>query len=131
MEDNIIQTEKGTLIINGGNAVNDCPIDWDEAKKWQENANKDSNGDWERPEWKWDCGFKLDYDGAILRISSRFYPPKTHYGKTWDGTVTVCIFDKEIKEQKFDCKTLNELKHEVEKYVLGLHTNLIELITRT
>lgn len=105
------------IIVNGGEPLNDCPTNWDKAKEWQDNANKDSEGGWERPEWKWDCGFKLDYDGPILRVSSRFYPPKSHYGETWDGTVSIFIFDRRIHEQKFDCKTLEDLKREVEGYV--------------
>ncbi len=120
MKSNIIETNKGTVIINGGNPLNDCPTNWDEAKKWQEDANKESSGNWEGPEWEWDCGFKLDYDGPILRISSRFYPPKTHYGKTWDGTVTVYCLDKEIEKKKFDCDTLDELRGQVKKYISGL-----------
>ena len=124
MENNIINTEKATLIINGGNNLKDCPTSYDEADKWAENANKDSNGSWERPEWSFDCGYKLDYDGAILRVTSRFYPPKTHYGETWDGTVTVCIFDKKVHKEKFDCKTLEELRQKVEEYVLGLRSKI-------
>lgn len=55
---------------------------------------------------------------------SRFYPPKSHYGKTWDGTFTVCIFDKEVHEEKFDCETLEQLKTKVEKYTEGLHSKI-------
>ena len=72
----------------------------------------------------WFSGFKLDFDGAILRVTSRFYPPKSHYGKTWDGTVTVWIFDKEVHEEKFDCETLEQLKTKVEKYTEGLRSKI-------
>jgi len=124
MEDNIIKTDKGTIIISGGNPLNDCPKDWEEAHKWEEYANAESEGDWERPEWSYDCGFKLDFDGAIMRVSSRFYPPKTHYGETWDGYVTLYIFDKEVSKEKFDCKTIEELKQKVEAYILGIRSKI-------
>ncbi|KKN79701.1 hypothetical protein LCGC14_0337230 [marine sediment metagenome] len=103
--------------MNGGNPLNDCPIDWDKAKEWQECANAKCEGD--SPEWSWDCGFKLDFDGPLLRVSSRFYPPKTHYGDTWDGNVTIYIFDKKVSTMAFDCKTLDELKIAVESYIMG------------
>jgi len=115
---------KTHLIINGGEPMNGCPTDWDEAKKWQDKANSESKGSWERPQWSWDCGFKLDYDGPIVRVSSRFYPPKSHYGETWDGDVTIFLFNKEIKSQHFDCKTLEELKIQVEKYIKKIKGNV-------
>lgn len=116
MENNIIKTESGTIIINGGNPINGCPKDWDEANKIQEqlNLNKEEHGE---PKWRFDCGFKLDYDGPLMKIGSRFYPPKTHYGATWDGTVSVYILNEEIEEKKFDCDTLEELEKQVNEYV--------------
>lgn len=119
MENNIIQTQDSTIIMNGGNPLPGCPNNWDEARDIENKLNegKDEFGE---PEWKFDCGFKLDFDGPVLRVSSRFYPPKTHYGDTWDGTVTVYLLDKEIEEKKFDCKTLEELKIQVEGYVKSL-----------
>lgn len=87
-----------TLIINGGNALPGCPESWEDARSWQDKANEDK-GDSE-PLWSFDCGFKLDFDGGILRVSSRFYPPKTHYGSTWDGTVTVSLILKYANTNK-------------------------------
>ena len=76
------------------------------------NRNKDT-----KPKWKFDCGFKLDFDGPIVSVSSRFYPPKTHYGPKWDGNVTINIFDIKIIKKEFKCNTLNDLKNEVENYI--------------
>jgi len=119
MSDNIIHHSAGVAILNGGDPLPGCPENWDEARKWQDSVNKanEENEDYDGPMWVFDCGFKLDFDGPILRISSRFYPPKTHYGSTWDGTVHVRIFDKEVESKKFDCATLDELKIKVEEYV--------------
>lgn len=128
MEDNIIKTQSETIIMNGGNGLKDCPTDWDKAREWEKNANggiEYEDYDQEiKPLWKWDCGFKLDYDGGLMSVSSRFYPPKSHYGETWDGTVTVFIFDKEVQEKKFDCESLEELKKAVEEYVNGLRSKI-------
>lgn len=109
----IIETPKATLIINGGNPLEGCPKSWDEANIWAAKANKDDG----TIQWRWDCGFKLDYDGEIVGVSSRFYPPTTHYGATWDGTVTITIMGKDWIKKEFDCNSLDELKEQVEKFI--------------
>jgi len=117
MEDNNIWKQgESTIIVNGGNPLEDCPTDWDKAREWIDEANEDKETE---VKWSFDCGFKLDYDGALLEVASRFYPPKTHSGDTWDGTVTIMLFGHDLIEKKFDCKTLEELKKEVENYVNG------------
>lgn len=90
---------------------------WDAAYKWQEEANK------EDPliKWSWDCGLKLDYDGDVCKISSRFYPPhksSAEYGK-YEGTISVSIGDWEenLHEHKIEAATLDELKELTEAYV--------------
>jgi len=110
---NIIKHDKGTVIINGGNPLQGCPPDWGWAKKWEDEVNEDL----EYVKWSFDCGFKLDFDGSLVTISSRFYPPTTHYGGSWDGTMTVFILGEEVHEKKFDCKTIDELRVEVESYL--------------
>jgi hypothetical protein len=90
---------------------------WDAAHKWQEQANKEDN----LIKWSWDCGLKLDYDGDVCRISSRFYPPhksSSEYGK-YHGTISVMIGDAEeyLHEHKVEADTLDELKKIVEEYV--------------
>ena len=91
-------------------------LNLDNAKDWQEKANEKKEI-FDEPKWSFDCGFKLDYDGGLLSIGSRFYPPKTHYGATWDGTVHVYLLDKTIEEKKFDCQTIDELQKQVDEYV--------------
>jgi hypothetical protein len=59
----------------------------------------------------------LDFDGPIISASSRFYPPKTHYGPTWDGDVTIYLFGDKISEKHFDCKTIDELNDAVNAYM--------------
>ncbi len=117
--ENIIKTGNGTMIMNGGNPLKGCPENWDDARAWETAQNKDKNDGYE-PIWSFDCGFKLDFDGPLLSVSSRFYPPKTHYGPKWDGTVSVLFLGKTIKKQEFECPTIDELKEQVEKYVAGL-----------
>lgn len=106
--------------MNGGNPLPGCPTDWDEAKAIEQNLNNGNDReDVDGPTWRFDCGFKLDYDGPLLSVSSRFYPPKTHYGATWDGTATVFLLNEIVGEKKFDSPTLEELKKQVEEYVGG------------
>ena len=105
----------GRIVINGGNPLKDCPTNWHVAKQWANDAN-DGAQDWERPVWSWDCGFKLDYDGPVLRFTSRFYPPKTHSGAKWDGPITILLMGDEIDERRFECETLEELRKQVSQF---------------
>lgn len=96
---------------------------FDVANKWAENNNDSSNN---KCEWSWDCGLKLDYDGTICSISSRFYPPhksSEEYGM-YHGNLTVYVFEEEVFEKKFEEKTLDQLKTSVEYYVAGLEERL-------
>ena len=104
------------MIFNGGDPLDDCPKSWDEARKWEDFANKGIDVDFE-PQWGFDCGYKLDYDGPILYACSRFYPPKTHYGPKWDGTVVIYLMAKTLTEKKFKCESLGSLKQEVSEYI--------------
>lgn len=90
---------------------------WEAAYKWQEQANEEDN----LIKWSWDCGLKLDYDGDICRISSRFYPPhksSAEYGK-YHGTINVMIGDaiEYIHKYEIEADTLDELKLLTETYV--------------
>lgn len=91
---------------------------WKAAYKWADDTNEEDSS----IQWSWDCGFKLDYDGSICSISSRFYPPhKSHedYGK-YSGAISVMINDECIKRHEIEADTLDELKLSVEKYVSGI-----------
>lgn len=90
---------------------------WKEAEIIQEamNAGKDKGED---PLWSWDCNYKLDYDGPLLYVSSRFYPPVAHYGSTsWDGSVDIYFGSNKIASKKFNVVTLVDLKDQVERFV--------------
>lgn len=114
-----------TLIDNGGEPLEGCPPDWDYAHVWEDFSNKDKNDT--EPSWRWDCGFKLDFDGALVTVCSGFYPPKEVYGPNWDGEVSIHVLGQTILEKKFEEKTLDELKVAVESYInnvgdkIGLH----------
>ena len=101
----------------------DCPKTFTEAHEWEDSSNGERK-EWEGPLWKFDCGYKLDYDGPLISIESRFFPPKTHYGGTWDGGLSVNLLGEEILKKKFDCPTLPALKKEVEEYIETLQAML-------
>lgn len=111
-----INVPGATIIINGGDPLPGCPKSWDEANKWQETANAKKD-EFEEPKWRFDCGFKLDFDGPLISINSRFYPPTEHYGPGWDGNVTFYRMGVQIYQKNFECETLEQLKKEVESYV--------------
>lgn len=121
---NVIKTGDKKIIFNGGDPLKDCPTSWDEANKWTEEKNKGREDSSREPNWNWDCGFKLDFDGAILSVSSRFYPPKSYYGDRWDGTITISLFGKEIFEKSFIEDTLEDLHKKVESFVYGLENKI-------
>lgn len=114
----------GRIIINGGDPIKDCPLNYDAADKWANEVNAEKH-EWSQPRWEWDCGFKLDFDGPVLRFSSRFYPPKTHYGDKWDGTITVIVLERVILEKKFECETLDELRSQVETFTKEYASELV------
>ena len=91
---------------------------WDAAYKWQQDANG-QNKNAGVVDWVWDCGLKLDYDGSLCSISSRFYPPhKSHedFGK-YSGIVCLVLGDFEIHEHSIEASTLDELQLKTENYV--------------
>lgn len=112
----IVNTQHGRIIINGGEPLAGCPTDANEAKAILDKLNEGKE-EFAEPMWSFDCGYKLNFDGGIVTVSSRFYPPKTHYGATWDGAVTIRVLNGEELKRKFDCPTVDQLKSEVEDYI--------------
>lgn len=134
MSENVYKSVNGTtVIVNGGNSLPGCPKDWDEANALQAKMNEGKGDEEEyrnQPRWRFDCGFKLDFDGPLLDVSSRFYPPKSHYGATWDGGVSITMFGQDIASKKFDCTTLEELRVQVEGYVKEIADKVTKAIKR-
>lgn len=121
----------GTLhIFNGGDPLGDCPTDWEKAKAWESSANE-GRDKYTQPIWSWDCGYKLDLDGPIVSVSSRFYPPKTHYGSKWDGWITVEVLGKATVEKKFECETLEELRRQAEAWIEEFASKLSKFLEAT
>ena len=91
-------------------------LNWDNANNWLLYANKGKEEFYE-PKWSWDCNFKLDFDGPIITVSSRFYPPTLQYGPGWDGKVAILFLGVSIMEKEFKCETIEELKRDVEAFL--------------
>jgi hypothetical protein len=96
---------------------------WQPAENWVDAQNDRETKS--NVEWRFDCGFKLDFDGDIMHVSSRFYPPhksSSDFGK-WHGNVTVVIGEYEIDDssnvlkKEFEASTLDELQRDVEVFV--------------
>lgn len=134
MEKNEFIASDGTTIVFGGGAnLPNAPESWEQFYKWVDEANKDKD-EYGEPYWGTDCHFKLDYDGPLVTVSSRFYPPAKYYGPTWDRSVTVYVGEKEIVRKKFDCPTMDELRTKVETYVkvvtVDVENELIEALKK-
>lgn len=94
----------------------DLELTWDNTYKWEKIANKGRSPF--EPAWKWDCNFKLDFDGSFLFVDGHFYPPIKHYGPGWDGKLRIILFDEIVLvEKSFEADTLEELRIKVEKFV--------------
>lgn len=85
---------------------------WKAAEQWEEKANKGKDEQDTPIKWRWDCNFKLDFDGELLSISSRFYPPHKQHDKTilWDGTISLMFGGEKVKEIKLKADTLEEIR---------------------
>lgn len=99
-------------------------MNWDDAQKWVDAANEGKGPEYSEPRWSWDCGFKLDYDGGLLRVSSRLYPVSENI---FDGSVSFCIGDDTIFNREFSGKHIDNIKEEVEKYVRAVTGNIKQL----
>jgi hypothetical protein len=128
----------GQVIFNGGNPIKDCPTDYAWADKWANEANQTASwapgskgiaDQWWCPVWSWDCGFKLDFDGPIVRFNSRFYPPKTHQGDKWSGSITVYVFSNQVHYQTFECETLDELQTNVEDFTKEFAKKITDVLS--
>ncbi len=117
------------IIVNGGSELpkSDCPKDWTEAEKIEQEFNKDKSKELE-PNWSFDCGFKLDFDGPVVNIISRFYPPKELYGPGWDGKLTLMLGGDDIELKEFQSPSLVELRKEVESYLEELKVEIFEVL---
>ena len=117
------------LIFNGGDPLPGCPENWDDAKAWTSKVNGDKN-EFQEPRWRFDCGFKLDFDGPVVSVSSRFYPPKKYYGSKWDGIVYVFALDNQVCEKEFEADSLEELHKQVEEFTQGFYAILAAELTK-
>lgn len=95
----------------------------DNAQLWVHQANKDKEGG---PTWDWDCQFKLDFDGDVLSIASRFRRSDRHgpLDGAWEGTVWVYLLSNLITQQGFKGKDVNEIRDKAEAYVQDLATKI-------
>ena len=80
------------------------------------NAKRDS---YTQPVWRWDCSWKLDFDGGkIVPISSRFYPPhKNGDGADyWEGDVSIWDGEESHTLKAFKNEDLEQLMLEAEAF---------------
>lgn len=95
---------------------------------WVQQANEGKEED--TPTWSWDCQYKLDFDGGIFTIASRF--SRTNWGGplhgAWDGTMWVYLLGEEVHEQKFKGKDINEVRDKAEAYVQELANKIKSIL---
>jgi len=102
-------------------------MNFEEQNKWTDDANKDKENYHGEPTWGWDCGSKLDFDGGLLSVSSRFYPCGNDI---FDGSVSFYLGDNQVHCREFSTRHIDILKKDVEKYVNDVFGNLLILISK-
>lgn len=103
-------------------------VNWDRAGVWEREANTNKLRHSE-PIWSFDCSFKLDFDGPVLKLSSRFYPPTSEEGdNNWDGTATLYFYDETLEDKEFKAPTLEELKTQVETWYREYSKSIAEIV---
>jgi len=109
------------------------PESWEEAEAWESVANK-SNSTWDMhgPRWRFDCGFKLDYDGGIIQINSRFYPCRYTNGDfAWDGHISVYVLKCRIGDKHIKAANLKELRGKSEEYMNSIASAIHGVIKKS
>ncbi len=100
---------------------NEHNLNWDIAQQIVNKLNQvDDEEDLQSnsAKWSFDCGFKLDFDGGLIIVSSRFYPEKVNETIQWSGNLYIrncfanLLIQKEIKSE-----SLTDLKVQVDKII--------------
>lgn len=86
-------------------------------------------------EWTDDCQGKKDYDGPLLSVSSRYWPPR--YSSAGQHTAASSILwgnpaddYAEIARREFSADTLNDVKRLVEAWVAEQSRAMFDRIMR-
>ena len=109
------------------NLLPGCPETYEEHNEWIDKANLEKEEYYE-PMWRGDCNCKTDFDGPLIRVSSRFYPPMGHYGPGWDGTIHIMFPEEEIIEKKMEADSFEDLVKQTEEFVNGIKEKLKDAI---
>lgn len=76
------------------------------------------------PFWGTDCGLKVDFDGPLVHVESRFYFKGE--GK-YTGGVRINLLQTLVAEKDFVADSLEELRPLVEEYVRDFAKNKIKI----
>jgi hypothetical protein len=87
------------------------------AEAWAKVANGEKEK-FTHPLWNWDCGFKLDLDGPIVSLESRFYPPARNGTGLWNGGMRLRLLDEIVDQVEISAATLDELKVKADAQIL-------------
>lgn len=99
-------------------------MNMDELRDWLSTANGKKIEDTEP---YWDINYErmiIDFDGPIVRVASRFYPPEKNTDD-WKGSVYVLIGDKVLMGKEIAAMTLPLLQRLAENQVTDLKEFLL------
>lgn len=98
----------------------------EDLNKWVQEANSEKHTKSE-PRWVRDGTYRFDYDGAIVRVSSRFYCVDKE-NQFYDGSVSFCVRDMTLFTKEFSSRKLDILRQDVELYVLTIQVKLRNML---
>jgi hypothetical protein len=109
---------------------------WEVAHQWEDRVNEARN-EFEEPVWSWDCNFKLDFDGPLMSVNSRFYPGhKTneffqngHDG--WKGWVEIRVGPNSVERREFCEESPEAIRVAVEAHIEAWQNRLMVLLDRS
>lgn len=103
------------------------PANFKEADLWAAVLNQDRDESAEAT-WSFDVGMKLDFDGPLISVISRFYPPGRHSSEGWSGEVTINLGALEIETREIKSDTIVALSEAAHAYVEEVRKSLHEAI---
>lgn len=79
--------------------------------------------------WGHDMQGKQNYDGAVVALSTRLWPPSYRIDRRWSACATLTIGGLVLAEERFDDETEEGLKALVEAWLEGRAKRIQRLLT--
>lgn len=79
--------------------------------------------------WRHDCQGKQDYDGRIVEVSTRYWPPNYDRDGQHTAHSSILLGGVEVVDANFTAQTIAECKRLVEEWVAGKIQSIEQAVT--